>query len=189
MFVLDTATILLIAFGLAMDALAVSLSTGLALGCPTSRNAATIGGAFGLFQAAMPVIGWSAGSAFKSLMAGLDHWVAFGLLSLIGCKMVFEAVRPEHERQPLNPLDPHVLLVLSLATSIDALAVGLSLAMIAGPIWYPAAVIGVVAGALTLVGTRLGTRLGTRIGKGMEIAGGVVLIIVGIRIVYTHLVS
>lgn len=187
MFVLDTATILLIAFGLAMDALAVSLSTGLALGCPTSRNAATIGGAFGLFQAAMPVIGWSAGSAFKSLIAGLDHWVAFGLLSLIGCKMVFEAVRPEHERQPLNPLDPHVLLVLSLATSIDALAVGLSFAMLDGSIVTPALIIGVITFSLSFFGVLAGAKVGKLMGRRVEVLGGLILLGIGIRILVEHL--
>jgi len=185
--VLDTPTILLVAFGLAMDAFAVSLSSGLTLGCPNCRNAATIGGAFGFFQAVMPVIGWSAGSAFRSLIEGTDHWVAFGLLSLVGCRMLVEAVRPEHERHVLNPLNPHVLLVLSLATSIDALAVGLSFAMLAGSIIGPVLIIGVITFFLSFFGVLAGGRFGHVMGKRAEVLGGLVLIGIGVRILVEHL--
>lgn len=185
--ILDTLTVVLIAVGLAMDAFAVSLSSGLALGCPSCRNAATIGGAFGAFQAVMPLIGWSVGSAFRPLIEGVDHWVAFGLLALVGSKMIYEAARPEIERENLNPLDGRVLLILALATSIDALAVGLSFAMLNGSIVTPVLIIGAVTFSLSFVGVMAGGRLGGMLGRRMEIIGGLILVGIGARILIAHL--
>jgi len=186
---MDALEILLIAVGLSMDAFAVSLGAAASGRAAGGRAAFRLSFHFGLFQFLMPVAGWLIGVSVAPLVVSFDHWVACALLSFVGVRMIRAGFTPDVESLGRDPSRGWTLVMLSVATSLDALAVGLSLAMIAGPIWYPAAVIGVVAGALTLVGTRLGTRLGTRFGKVMEIAGGVVLIIVGIRIVYTHLVS
>jgi len=121
---------LLIAFGLAMDSFAVSITSGLTMKNPRVRNALKIAAFFGSFQAFMPVLGWLAGISILDLISGVDHWIAFGLLSLIGCKMIYESTRTEASRKELNPLNGYVLLMLSVATSVDALAVGISLAFL-----------------------------------------------------------
>ncbi|HUU01827.1 MAG TPA: manganese efflux pump MntP family protein [Myxococcota bacterium] len=179
--------ILLIAIGLAMDAFAVSLAAG------ASRQAGGTGAAFrlsfhfGLFQFIMPVIGWYAGIGVAGTIAAYDHWVAFGLLALVGIRMIVSGTdsrKNSHSRDPSRGL---TLLVLSVATSIDALAVGLSLAMIRVNIWYPSIVIGLVTACLSIVGLRLGGRLGVRFGKRMEIAGGGLLVLIGMRILLAHI--
>ncbi|MBN1424654.1 manganese efflux pump [Candidatus Fermentibacteria bacterium] len=170
-----------------MDAFAVSISSGLALGCPNCRHAAIIGGTFGAFQAVMPLVGWSVGSAFRPLIESVDHWVAFVLLALVGGKMIYEAMRPEHERENLNPLDARVLLVLALATSIDALAVGLSFAMLNGSIVTPVLIIGAVTFSLSFLGVMAGGKLGKPLGARMEILGGLLLVGIGVRILAEHL--
>ncbi len=184
---LDPLTMVLIACGLAMDAFAVSLSSGLALGCPNCRHAATIGGTFGAFQAAMPVIGWGAGLSFRRLIEGFDHWVAFGLLALVGSKMIVEALRSHEERSRANPLDGRVLLVLAVATSLDALAVGISFALLDGSILVPVIVIGCITFAFSFLGVLVGGRLGQAFGRRVEVVGGLVLIAIGVRIVVGHL--
>jgi putative Mn2+ efflux pump MntP len=186
---MDTLEILMIAVGLSMDAFAVSLGAS-ASGRATGRRAAfRLSFHFGLFQFLMPVIGWLVGVSVAPLVVSFNHWIACALLSFVGVRMILAGFRPDVEAFAKDPSRGWTLVILSVATSLDALAVGLTLAMIAGPILYPAVVIGVVTGSLTLAGVRLGARLGARFGKRMEIAGGIILIIVGIRIVYTYLVS
>ena len=179
---------LLIAVGLAMDAFAVSVSAGLRVAGDSRRHMARIALHFGAFQAVMPVIGWLAGRSLRAAIAAYDHWVAFGLLALIGAKMVVEGIRPgAPDEAPCGPLQHGELLVLSVATSIDALAVGVSLAMLEVRVWRPALVIGVVTGLLSAAGIETGDRVGSRVGHRAELLGGLVLCGLGVKILVEHL--
>jgi len=170
-----------------MDALAVALATGLALGDVSARQTFRLSFHFGLFQFLMPVIGWMAGLTIETWIAGYDHWIAFGLLAAIGGKMIYEALtamgEAEGRRDPTRGMS---LVVLSIATSVDALAVGVSLGVLRVRIWYPAVVIGIVACALTAAGMHVGRRLGRAFGRKMEILGGIVLIGIGVKILVSH---
>jgi putative Mn2+ efflux pump MntP len=180
-------SLLAIALALAMDALAVAIVIGLSLEHLTGRHVLRLSFHFGLFQALMPVTGWLAGHAVRSYIQDYDHWIAFALLAFVGGKMVLSAARGEGEkRSAADPTRGWDLVLLSVATSIDALAVGLSLAMLGIPIVYPALVIGIVAASLTALGMALGRRLGTLWGRRVEAAGGLVLIAIGLKIVIEH---
>ncbi len=181
--------IIFIAVGLAMDAFAVSLGVGTTRHATGYRASIRMSFHFGLFQALMPIIGWFAGTTIAPLIAAFDHWVAFALLAFVGIRMICSGLRPETETHESDPTRGFTLVLLSVATSIDAFAVGLSLAMLGVAIWYPVVVIGVVTAFLSLLGCRLGNRLGLRFGKVMEIIGGGVLILIGIRVVLSHLMS
>jgi putative Mn2+ efflux pump MntP len=172
-----------IAVGLAMDALAVALATGIVLGDVSARQTFRLAWHFGLFQFLMPVIGWLAGLSVERYLYGYGNWLAFFLLAFIGGKMIHESVRgKEKERAPSDPTRGISLVVLSVATSVDALAVGLSLGVMQLEIWYPAVIIGAVACVFTAAGMHLGAPLGKRFGRKMEMAGGLVLVGIGIRI-------
>ena len=176
-----------IAVGLAMDAFAVSIAAGLAVAAVTPRHVFRISFHFGLFQFIMPIIGWLAGGQLAAYAGDYNRWVAFGLLVYVGGRMLWEArsgVKAENDRDPTRGL---MLVTLSIATSIDALAVGFSLGMVGVTIWYPAVVIGVVTGLISWLGIYLGNRLGEKFGKRMEIAGGIILILMGLRILFSHL--
>ncbi len=178
-----------IAVGLAMDALAVAIATGIVLGNVSGRQTFRLSFHFGLFQFLMPVVGWLAGLSVERYLSGYDHWLAFGLLGFIGGKMIYEALRGgEGERAAVDPTRGVSLVLLSVATSVDALAVGLSLGVMRIRIWYPAVVIGLVAGCLTAAGMHLGAPLGNRLGRKMEVFGGLVLIGIGFKILIQHLV-
>lgn len=176
-----------IAVGLAMDATAVAIATSIMLGRVNGRQVFRFAFHFGLFQAAMPVIGWLAGRGLREYIESWDHWVAFVLLALIGGKAIADVLRGEEEdanvRDPTRGLS---LIVLSVATSIDALAVGLSLALLHVTIWYPAAVIGVITAGLTVCGMLLGSRVGRRFGLRVRVLGGVILIGIGVKILIEH---
>lgn len=179
-----------IALALAMDAFAVALGTGLTLPRLTGRHLFRLGFHFGLFQALMPILGWLAGMTIQRWIVAYDHWVAFGLLSFIGGKMLWEAfVLEEEDKHPGDPTRGISLVVLSVATSIDALAVGLTLAMLNISVWLPALVIGLVAGVLTVAGMFLGRRLGAAWGARVEVLGGLVLIGIGLKILLEHLLA
>lgn len=179
----DWITLLGIAVALAMDAFAVALGAGLSLERMTGRHLFRLGFHFGLFQALMPVIGWFAGLTVQRWIAAYDPWIAFALLAFVGGKMIREALREHGEGHVrADPTRGMNLVLLSLATSIDALAVGLSLAMLKVDIWLPALVIGLVAAALTVVGMFLGRRIGAAWGQRVEILGGLVLIAIGVKI-------
>jgi putative Mn2+ efflux pump MntP len=191
-------TYILVAIGLAMDAFAVSVSSGICIPHLRLRHALRAAFAFGLFQFGMPLVGWLLGGAFEPLIRGFDHWIAFGLLVLIGGKMLkesFEVVDPaacsdeENEATAKGILDLRTLLGLAVATSIDALAVGLSYRMIDLPILAPAAAIGLVTFGLSLVGIEFGKRLGARFERWAEVAGGLVLMGIGLKILVEHLSS
>jgi manganese efflux pump family protein len=182
-------SLLALACALAMDAFAVAIVTGLTLNPMTRRHVFRLAFHFGLFQALMPTIGWLAGTAVQRYIAAFDHWVAFALLAGVGGKMLWGAVHGEGRdgRAPSDPTSGWSLVLLSVATSIDALAVGLSLAVIGSTIVVPAVVIGLVAAAFTGTGMVLGRRIGTFWGKRVELVGGLILIGIGLKIVIEHL--
>jgi len=181
--------VIAIAVALAMDAFAVSIATGVCLKKVNARQAFRLSWHFGLFQALMPILGWSAGATVHAYMAAFGHWVAFGLLALIGLNMIREAFKPEQcETLPKDPTRGLSLVMLSLATSMDALAVGFSVSMLDISIWLPAFVIGVVAALFTIAGLQIGKRIGalTPLGFYAELMGGVVLIGIGVNVLWQH---
>lgn len=178
-----------IAFALAMDAFAVSLGLGLSLKPATGGQTFRLAFHFGFFQFLMPVVGWAAGETLIHHIEKYDHWVAFVLLLGVGGKMIYESFRPEKGSGSgrSDPTRGASLLVLSVATSLDALAVGLSLAALRVDIVFPAVVIGIVAFAMTVAGMKIGPSLGKIIGRRAELLGGVILILIGIKILVDHL--
>jgi len=184
---MDIITIIFIALGLAMDAFAVSITSGLTIKSLKIHNALKIAIFFGSFQAVMPLIGWLAGRSLRDFISGVDHWIAFGLLSIIGCKMIYESSKMELNKKKINPLNVYVLLMLSVATSIDALAVGLSLSFLNVSIVLPAIVIGIVTFLLSILGVYFGNRFGHYFERKIEIIGGLILICIGIKILIEHL--
>lgn len=186
---MDLVPVLLIAVGLSMDALAVAIGRGAVLtGAERMRGALAMALAFGAFQALMPVAGWFLGSAFAGYIEAIDHWIAFLLLAGIGGRMIYEAVSG-HGDEERPDLSVRVLLLLAVATSIDALAVGIGLRLAdpATPILVAAGLIGTVTFGFSLAGGLLGSRLGERFGRTMEAVGGAVLIGIGLRILLEHL--
>jgi putative Mn2+ efflux pump MntP len=176
-----------LAVGLAMDALAVAVATGLLLGRPSPGHVLRLAFHFGLFQFLMPVVGWAAGRTVEAAIRDYDHWVAFGLLAFVAGKMLWESRRRAEEAPAGDPTRGWLLLVLSVATSVDALAVGLSLAFLHVSIWLPSVVIGLVAFAFTAAGVLAGARVGRTLGRWPQIVGGVVLLAIGVRILVEHL--
>ncbi|HOY31368.1 MAG TPA: manganese efflux pump MntP family protein [Bacteroidales bacterium] len=178
--------IILIGVGLAMDCFAVSVSCSLGKNKITSLLALKIAFSFGFFQALMPVIGWLLGLSFKDMITGFDHWIAFGLLCIIGIKMLIEAFRDE-EKKDLQVTRLIVLLSLSVATSIDAMIVGISFAVLELNILVTVGIIGIVTFLISLAGIYIGKRF-TFISAGKaEIIGGIVLIGIGLKILIEHL--
>jgi len=186
---MDWLTIIGLAVALAMDAFAVALGVGINLSRLTGRHLFRLGFHFGLFQALMPILGWLAGMTIQRWINTYDHWVAFVLLSFVGGKMLYEAFQETEIKDEKDPTRGLTLVILSLATSIDALAVGLSLGMLDISIWTPALVIGLVAGILTVVGLLLGRRCEAIWGKRVEIFGGLILCAIGIKILLQHLLA
>lgn len=180
------AAILLMALGLAMDAFAVCIAAGASGMARGARATFRLAFHFGLFQFLMPVLGWTAGARVARWIEALDHWVAFALLAVVGVRMIRSGLGAA-ERLARDPSKGMTLLTLSVATSIDALAVGISLAMIDVPIWLPSAVIGMVAAILSGAGVLLGRRLGVAFGRRMELAGGLLLILIGAKILFDHI--
>jgi putative Mn2+ efflux pump MntP len=185
----------LVAIGLAMDAFAVSISSGICIPDLRPRHALRAAAAFGLFQFLMPVAGWLLGSTFRDLIQGFDHWIAFGLLAVVGGKMIFESIKARNEEaceddaKAASILSLPGLLVLSVATSIDALAVGLSYSVLGTPILLPATIIGLVTFALCVVGCEFGKRIGAKFERWATLAGGMVLVGIGAKIAIEHLVK
>ena len=180
--------LLLIAAGLSMDAFAVSLGKGLKMNKPNLRNSAVIALLFGGFQAMMPLFGWLLGKQFEEYIRSVDHWVAFGLLLFIGGKMVYEVFKKERcPDEKTDLLNIRELLLLALATSIDALAVGVTFAFLQVLIIPAMSLIGIITFALSLLGIFIGHKLGTKLKLKAELAGGVVLILIGTKILLEHL--
>jgi manganese efflux pump family protein len=182
-------TIVGIAVGLGMDAFAVSIVAGSRLKCLKFRPVFRLSFHFGLFQFLMPILGWFAGNQVASQIKDYDHWVAFGLLLIIGGKMIYESVSDEHSDIGNTDMTRKwTMVMLSIATSIDALAVGLSLAMLNIEILFPSIIIGIVASAMTLIGMLSGKKLGDRFGNCMGVLGGVILIGIGLKILIEHFI-
>ena len=178
---------MLISVGLAMDAFAVSVSCGTTLKKHRGQGALRMGLAFGGFQMAMPTLGWLGGSALRAFIAGIDHWIAFGLLAFIGGKMLYEATRPGSCRKEIDPSDLGVLLMLAVATSIDALAVGVSFAFLNVPLLAPILIIGLITFTLSGLGVFIGNGVGRFLEGKAEALGGLVLIGIGAKILFEHL--
>jgi putative Mn2+ efflux pump MntP len=179
-----------IAIGLSMDALAVSVSNGIMIQKLHIKHAFRIAFFFGLFQAIMPLIGWAAGITFSQYIKEVDHWIAFGLLGLVGGRMIWGGLpRNSREEEIRNCLHFPTLLLLSIATSIDALAVGVSFAFLEISIWLPILLIGAITFFVCFFGVLVGNRLGPLLGKNLEIIGGIVLIAIGFKILIEHLTN
>ena len=179
-------TLITIAVSLAMDAFAVSISGGITMRGTRWKNALTLALFFGGFQAVMPVIGWAAGEAVRSYMEGIDHWIAFLLLALIGIHMIQEG-RKDEEEKSLNSATLWMILLLSVATSIDALAVGFTLSVLDVPILTAALLIGAITALISYGGFFIGDRWGHHIGAYAETGGGLILIGIGLKILLDHL--
>ena len=196
---MGTLDIIVIAVGLAMDAAAVSLAAAAGGFAANGRAVFRLSFHFGLFQFMMPVAGWFLGVGFVSYFRAVDHWIAFGLLTFVGVRMIREGLdtsgqagdNPSAGNQALvkDPSRGMTMVMLSLATSIDALAVGLSLAMMDINIWYPSVMIGMITAGMSLLAIATGKRLGTLFGKRMEVAGGVILVGIGLRILVSSLMA
>ena len=181
-------TNLVIAIGLGMDAFAVSLAVGSRRTPLEFRALFRLSFHFGLFQFIMPIIGWFLGQSIDQYIRDYDHWVAFALLAFIGVKMIRESGSAKSgQSKTIDHTRGMMLVLLSLATSIDALAVGLSMAFLGVTIWIPSMIIGIVAAVMTAIGMMFGRKLGTRFGKRMELIGGIILIGIGIKILIEHL--
>ena len=180
-------TIIFTAIGLAMDAFAVSVTSGLTIKKIKTRDALTIAAFFGGFQGIMPVLGWAGGALLRKYIGGFGYWLAFVLLAFIGAKMIYESTDTESEAQ--NPLDLRVLLILAVATSIDAFGVGLSFSLLKMPITYPALIIAAITFILSFAGVHIGNRFGHLFEKKAELAGGIILILIGLKIIADHLLQ
>ena len=177
--------LLLLAVGLAMDAFAVSVCKGLSVERLKPRHPITAGLYFGGFQALMPLIGWLLGSQFESLIKSVDHWIAFGLLVLIGANMIRESFGKAEELN--SSFSPKAMLPLAVATSIDALAVGVTFAFLEVSIVFAVSIIGAVTFVISAAGVRIGNVFGAKYKSRAELAGGVILIILGVKILIEHL--
>lgn len=180
----------LIGVGLSMDAFAVSVCKGLAMKKVNKKQAVVIGLYFGGFQALMPFLGWLLGIRFQKYIVSVDHWIAFVLLAFIGGKMVVEAVREKEEKEIGEmdlPLNHKEMLVLAVATSIDALAVGITFAFLDVPIAEAVIIIGCTTFVLSILGVVVGNYFGSRYKKKAEITGGIILILIGLKILLEHL--
>lgn len=180
--------LLITAFAVAMDAVAVSISAGMARGRASWREALSMAGVFGFFQALMPALGYAGGALFRDAIEAYDHWVAFVLLALVGGHMILESRSAgDEERSATNPFAARSLLVLGLATSVDALAVGLSLALLKVPPVAAVLVIGVVTFVLCVPAVKMGARLGAKFAHRAEFVGGAILVAIGARVLVEHL--
>jgi len=178
-------TIVLIAIALAMDSFSVSITRGFTNNMNHLIEALKTGFFFGLFQGIMPIMGWIAGISVTEFISGFDHWIAFGLLFFIGARMIYESLSRD-AKQVVSSSSLKVLLILSVATSIDALAVGLSLSFIETSIIVPAIIIGIITFFLSFLGIFIGKKSGNYFEK-IGVLGGVILIVIGIRILIEHL--
>lgn len=184
---MSTLEMILIAIGLAMDASAVSMTAAAAGFAKDARSIFRLAFHFGLFQGIMPFIGWLAGSTIVDYISTWDHWIAFGLLATIGGRMIYSGIFPTEEELTIDPSRGWVLITLSIATSIDALAAGLSFSVLNMSIWIPCLLIGLITAILSALSTRIGKMAGPWLGQRVEIFGGLILLGIGVRILVTHM--
>lgn len=184
-------TLLLMGVGLSMDAFAVSICKGLSMRKVNKKQCLVIGLFFGGFQALMPFIGWVLGNQFEQYITSIDHWIAFILLGFIGGKMVVEAIREKDEAVEVGKMDPPLdlkeMFILAIATSIDALAVGITFAFLQVPIVEAISIIGITTFVISVIGVYVGNFFGNRYKKKAELAGGMILILIGLKILLEHL--
>jgi len=183
----DLLTIASIALGLAMDAFSVAIGVGCVLPQLTKRRIFRLSWHFGLFQALMPALGWLVGVGVERYISAFDNWVAFGLLAFVGVRMVRSGLDADDDGPCVDPSRGGTLVMLAIATSIDAFAVGLSFAVLRVSIVWPVIIIGLVAALMSILGIYLGNRLGHTFGKRMEVIGGLILVAIGIRVVISHM--
>ena len=182
--------VLTIAFALALDAFAVSVAAGVSLCDVGLRRTLRLSWHFGFFQAGMTILGWAAALSVRQWIESLDHWLAFGFLAFIGLRMIVGAVKPKEEEEGnfCDPTKGGTMVMLSVATSLDAMAVGISFSMLKISVWFPSLVIGIVAAVMTVIGLHLGRLAGSasRLGRWAEGMGGLVLIAIGLNILREH---
>ena len=178
--------LILLSIGLGMDAFAVSVCKGISMKKMNWKKACIIGLYFGGFQAIMPVIGYFFGSSFESIITNIDHWIAFILLAIIGAKMIQEAFQKEEEEYN-EDISVKTMIVLSIATSIDALAVGITFAFLKVNLLLAITLIGTITFILSVIGTKIGNRFGDKYKSKAELAGGIILIIIGLKILLEHI--
>ena len=179
----------LLAVGLSMDAFSVSICKGLGMQKVNWRVTLALAVAFGAFQAGMPVIGWALGSQFLHIIEPLDHWIAFGLLGFIGGNMIREALSDDEDDDAgtVDHIDLGELLMLAIATSIDALTVGIAFASLSVNIWMSVALIGITTFVFSIAGVLIGNQFGMRYRKPSQIVGGIILILIGAKVLLEHL--
>jgi len=180
-------TLFIIAIGLSFDSFAISVSSGIVRNRIIFYDATKIAFSFAVFQGSMPLIGWLLGRTISRSIAAFDHWIAFGLLGILGLRMVITGLRVKKEDVVIDPLKPLVLLSLSLATSIDAFVVGVSFAFVEIRIVMAVLVIGSVTFIASMIGILFGKKIGNRFGGKMEVLGGVILFAIGLKILLEHL--
>lgn len=183
---METTELIILGIGLAMDAFSVAVCKGLAMKKMNWKHAIIIGLYFGGFQGLMPAIGYALGVGFENQIASIDHWIAFILLGIIGGKMISEAMKKDEDVTYNNSIGVKVMLVLAIATSIDALAVGITLAFLKTNIILAVALIGIITFAISVVGVKIGNIFGDKYEKKAELAGGLILIFIGTKILLEH---
>lgn len=192
---MDLLSLFLIAIGLSMDAFSVAICKGLAMPRASVGKCSIVGLWFGGFQALMPIVGYFVGARFRESIESVDHWLAFALLTLIGVNMIREALSKEEsddergekgECDTTNPLAARKMFVMAVATSIDALAVGVGFAFLGADIWLSAALIGITTFLLSVAGVKIGNIFGSRYKSKAELAGGIILILIGLKILLEH---
>ena len=187
-------TLFLIAVGLSMDAFSVAICKGLSMGRATLRNCSVVGLWFGSFQALMPIVGYFVGINFRHAIESFDHWIAFALLALIGINMIREALGKEEDSEECEGCEKEALSArkmfpMAVATSIDALAVGVSFAFLSVDIWTSALIIGITTFLFSFGGVMIGNIFGARHKSKAELAGGIILILIGLKILLEHTLS
>lgn len=181
-------TFVLIGVGLSFDSFAVSVSVGLLKREIRFLQAAAIASSLAFFQALFPLIGWLIGHSLQELIASVDHWIAFGLLAFIGIRMIIEATKPNGKLQKFNPYKLSVIVGLSIATSIDALVVGLSFGLLQFPLLFPVLIIGVITFVASMLGMLFGKNISAKRSRQSLVLGGLILSVIGIKILAEHTV-
>jgi putative Mn2+ efflux pump MntP len=184
---MEILTLILIAIGLSFDSFAAAITSGVAKNEIRFWQATRIAFSLAFFQGMMPVLGWIIGMRIMHLISAIDHWIAFGLLAILGGKMILESLRKEKEDKTFDPLNLYILLGMSLATSIDAFIIGISFGFLNVNILFATLIIGSVTFIISMLGVLFGKKTGSRFGKKMEIAGGLILIGIGVKILIQHL--
>lgn len=178
--------LIILSIGLAMDAFAVSICKGLAMSKMNWKKAGIIGVYFGIFQALMPLIGYLLGISFQEQITNIDHWIAFILLAIIGINMIKEAISKDDDKQN-DSIKFKDMLILAIATSIDALAIGITFAFLKVNIWLAISLIGIITFIISIAGVKIGNIFGDKYEKKAELAGGIILILLGVKILLEHL--